>query len=80
MVVLFKLAIPIILGNFAYAILNITDVMMAGSCSSRAGMIGTAAAVRNEGSTTDPRKPNRFIGSAAIFGKAPGQNRFRRLS
>ena len=30
MVVLFKLAIPIILGNFAYAILNITDVMMAG--------------------------------------------------
>ncbi len=28
--VLFKLALPIIMGNFAYAILGITDVMMAG--------------------------------------------------
>ena len=30
LVVLFKLAFPIILGNFAYAVLNITDVLMAG--------------------------------------------------
>ena len=30
LIVLFKLALPIILGNFAYAILGITDIMMAG--------------------------------------------------
>lgn len=30
LVVLFKLAFPIILGNFAYAILGITDILMAG--------------------------------------------------
>lgn len=30
LIVLFKLAIPVILGNFAYAILGITDMLMAG--------------------------------------------------
>ena len=30
LIVLFKLALPIILGNFAFAILGITDIMMAG--------------------------------------------------
>ncbi|MCK0535822.1 MULTISPECIES: MATE family efflux transporter [unclassified Anaerobiospirillum] len=30
LIVLFKLAFPIILGNFAYALLGITDIMMAG--------------------------------------------------
>ena len=30
LLVLFKLAFPIILGNFAYALLGITDIMMAG--------------------------------------------------